>query len=333
MNDKMLDIVGLADEEFLREAEGKPMMKQSKCRRRISAKIVAIAAAAAVMTVTAGAVAVARLSHKESVDYYYNEKMASDIEQKGYAVGQVTQNEHIKMTLENLLVDENYAYGVVTVEALDEIGKDAFRQEPLSYLLDKNGTYIENEYFSSMIGILMTGTNNTNPEKQAHMIQICLRDPYAEKKTDVPEKAKVVFSKASDNYDPRKIETVSDVPKDELEGLCFELDLKPNVQTLKLEAASGHKAVISGFMFDIQYSCKNVKSFDYKNVPNRLKINYTDGKSRTLKSDFNSRQCDFSPECGSLGDEECEYRFKFNEVLDVSKIESVEIAGETYKVK
>ena len=333
MNDKMLDIVGLADEEFLREAEGKPMMKQSKFRRRISAKIVAIAAAAAVMTVTAGAVAVAKLSHKQSVEYYYNEEMASEMESKGYAVGQVTQNKHIKMTLENMLVDENYAYGVVTVEALDEVGKKAFINEPATYLFDKEGKYIEKDYLSSMIGIMMIGTNNTNPEKQAHMIQIYLRDPYAEKKTDVPEKAKVVFSKASDNYDPRKIETVSDVPKDELEGLCFELDLKPNVQTLKLEAASGHKAVISGFMLDIQYFGEQVKSFDYEKVPNKLKLNFTDGKSRTLKSDFNSRQCDFSPECGSLGDEECEYRFKFNEVLDVSKIESVEIAGETYKVK
>ena len=331
MNDKMLDIIGLADEKYLHEAQGKPVMKQTKHRRKLSAKVVAVAAAAAVMTVTAGAVAVTKLTHKESVDYYYNEKMASDIENKGYAVGQVTQNEHIKMTLENLLVDENYAYGVVTVEALDEIGKDAFINEPVSYLLDKNGTYIENEYFSSMIGILMTGTNNTNPEKQAHMIQICLRDPYAEKKTEIPENVKIIFSKYFEKHN--KIHTESQIPKEEFEGLSFEIELKPNVQTLKLESASGHKAVISGFMFDIQYSCKNVKSFDYKNVPNRLKINYTDGKSRTLKSDFNSRQCDFSPECGSLGDEECEYRFKFNEVLDVSKIESVEIAGETYKVK
>lgn len=333
MNDKMLDIIGLADEKYLHEAQGKPVMKQTKHRRKLSAKVVAVAAAAAVMTVTAGAVAVAKLTHKESVDFYYNEKMASQIEEKGYVVNQVTQNEHIKMTLENMLVDENYAYGVVTVEALDEVGKKAFINEPATYLFDKEGKYIEKDYLSSMIGIMMIGTHNTSREKQAHMIQIYLRDPYAEKKTDVPEKAKVVFSKASDNYDPRKIKTVSDVPKDELEGLCFELDLKPNVQTLKLEAASGHKAVISGFMLDIQYYGEQVKSFDYEKVPNKLKLNFTDGKSRTLNSDSNSKQRDFSPECGSLGDKECEYRFCFNEVLDVSKLESIEIAGETYKVK
>jgi hypothetical protein len=151
MNDKMLDIIGLADEKYLHEAQGKPVMKQTKHRRKLSAKVVAVAAAAAVMTVTAGAYAVAKLSHKDSVKHYYNENMASDIEQKGYVVNQVTQNKHIKMTLENMLVDENYAYGVVTVEALDEVGEKAFLTEPVSYLLDENGKNIEKGYLSSMI--------------------------------------------------------------------------------------------------------------------------------------------------------------------------------------
>ena len=46
MNDKMLDIIGLADEKYLHEAEGKPVMKQTKHRRKFSAKVIAIAAAA-----------------------------------------------------------------------------------------------------------------------------------------------------------------------------------------------------------------------------------------------------------------------------------------------
>lgn len=330
MNDKMLDIIGLADEKYLREAQGTPQMR-IKHKRRLSAKFIAVAAAAAIMTVTAGAVAVAKLSHKESVDFYYNEKMASQIEKKGYVVNQVTQNEHIKMTLENMLVDENYAYGVVTVEALDEVGKKAFINEPATYLFDKEGKYIEKDYLSSMIGIMMIGTHNSSREKQAHMIQICLRDPYNEKKTEIPENVKIIFSKYFEKCN--EIHTESQIPKEEFEGLSFEIALKPNVQTLKLEAASGHKAVISGFMLDIQYYGEQVKSFDYEKVPNKLKLNFTDGKSRTLNSDSNSKQRDFSPECGSLGDKECEYRFCFNEVLDVSKLESIEIAGETYKVK
>ena len=48
MNDKMLDIIGLADEKYLHEAEGKPMMKQTKHRRKLSAKIVAVAALKAI---------------------------------------------------------------------------------------------------------------------------------------------------------------------------------------------------------------------------------------------------------------------------------------------
>ncbi len=89
MNDKMLDIIGLADEAYLREAESQPA-RQITHRRRFSAGLVAAAAAAAVMTVTAGAVTVAKLIHKESVDYYYNEEMASEMELRGYASGQRT---------------------------------------------------------------------------------------------------------------------------------------------------------------------------------------------------------------------------------------------------
>ncbi len=330
MNDKMFDLIGQADEKYLREAEGKPQMKTVH-KRRISAKFIAVAAAAAIMTVTAGAVAVAKLSHKDSVEHYYNKNMASDIEQKGYVVNQVTQNEHIKMTLENLLVDENYAYGVVTVEALDEVGKKAFINEPATYLLDKEGRYIEKDYLSSMIGIMMNGTNNTSSEKQAHMIQIYLRDPFKDERTEIPQKVRIIFSKYFEKCN--EIRTESQIPKEEFEGLSFEIELKPNVQTLKLEAASGHKAVISGFMLDIQYNGKQVRSFDYEKVPNKLKLNFKDGKSRTLNSDPNSRRRDFSPEAGSIGDEECEYRFSLNEVLDVSKLESIEIAGETYKAK
>ena len=114
--------------------------------------------------------------------------------------------------------------------------------------------------------------------------------------------------------------------------MSFEIELKPNVQTLKLEAASGHKNGSWKGIF-ITGKGEQVKSFDYEKVPNKLKLNFTDGKSRTLNSDSNSKQRDFSPECGSLGDKECEYRFCFNEVLDVLKLESIEIAGETYKVK
>ncbi len=327
MNDKMLDIIGLADEKYLHEAEGKPMMKQTGHRRKFSAKIVAVAAAAAVMTVTAGAVAVAKLSHKDSVEHYYNENMASDIEQKGYVVNQVTQNKHIKMTLENMLVDENYAYGVVTVEALDEVGEKAFLKEPVSYLLDENGKYIEKGYLSSMIGVVMNG-DNYKLTKQAHMIKIYLRDPFGDNKVEKPQKAQIVFSKYFDNYNNR-VTTESDIPKDEFEGLIFDIDLKPNMQTLRLESASGHKAVISGFMLDVQYDVKNDNTHFYDNVPNKLKLNYTDGKSRTLSSDYNWKQSDFTPEGGSAND----YRFTFNEVLDLSKLESIEIAGETYKVK
>ena len=80
MNDRMLDIIGLADEEYLIEAARSDRIN---VRRRFSAGIIAAAAAVCALTVTAGAVAVGSLIHKDSVSYYHSEEMTSEREERG----------------------------------------------------------------------------------------------------------------------------------------------------------------------------------------------------------------------------------------------------------
>ncbi len=335
MNDKMLDIIGLADEKYLHEAQGKPVMKQTKHRRKLSAKVVAIAAAAAVMTVTAGAVAVTKLSNKKSVEYYYNEKMASDIEQKGYAVGQVTQNEHIKMTLETLMVDDYSAKGIVTVEFLDDTGIQAFNEVPQTYALDENGKYLEGTGdIGSAIGIDYSDKNG-DYNRHAYTLGVTFGiDPYQGRsdRVSVPDKIKVVFTKhlADGEY---HFVTEDDIEKDELDGLCFEISTEPNVKTLHLQSQSGHKAVLTPSDFSIQYSAKNVPADEHdktEHIPQGLVLHYKDGTTKTLKSGYNPKQNDYSPVGGRVGDE-YDYKFSLHSLVDTTKVEYIETAGEIYR--
>ena len=334
MNDKMLDIIGLADEAYLREAESQPA-RQITHRRRFSAGLVAAAAAAAVMTVTAGAVTVAKLIHKESVDYYYNEEMASEMELRGYASGQVTENEHVRMTLENLLVDENYAYGVVTVEYKDETGRQLFREKfvPHSYMLDTDGNYIEygNDNFISLLGIVKIADRNSDASKEAYMLQLSFNnDPLSHKSRNIPAEVRVVFGDG-EQYDPANVHTQQDIPQQGFEGLEFRVNTAPNVRTVSLEADNGYKAVVSEFMFDMHFDLKYAE--DGQPVfPDSITLNMKDGTSRTLLSEELAKGTGFSLESVVMS-EPAEIRGRFESLINVDELESIDFEGQHFRVK
>ncbi|MBP3793664.1 MAG: hypothetical protein ILA24_06455 [Ruminococcus sp.] len=336
MNDKMLDIIGLADEKYLHEAEGKPVMKQTKHRRKLSAKVVAVAAAAAVMTVTAGAVAVAKLSNKESVELYYNDKMASDIEFQGYAVNQVTENKNIRMTLENLMITNYYATGIVTVEALDDVGEYALSSSPIVYPFDSSGKCLEEKDDTSIDAFFLLdekGGKNSNRKKLALQLQIIMRDSKNKKRNELPEKIKIAFMKDThSNFDVYSIRTIDQLANDEFEGLYFEISLKPNMPIINFISENGHTASLTNYTFEYEYK-KDVLSIDEtETMPIEMVIHYNDGASRKISSGKGNNR-DFSVLSFGTSDGKGTIGGRFEVPIELDKIDNIEFAGETYKIK
>ncbi|MBR6100977.1 MAG: hypothetical protein IKP95_00955 [Ruminococcus sp.] len=332
MNDRMLDIIGLADEEYLIEAARSDRIN---VRRRFSAGIIAAAAAVCALTVTAGAVAVGSLIHKDSVSYYHSEEMTSELEERGYAIGQVTENEHLRMTLEYLLVDENNAYGIITAEYLDSSGRNACNKVPCPVMLDSSGKNIfHRAQGGEIIQPVLYGSVNGNfgPDKTVYAIELTLHDPYKEPRTQLPDSIDLVFVEQSKLPDGSPdIYTASDIPENALEGLCLKISLTPNTETLRLTSESGHKAVISQCMYDIQYTGNEAFYDENNHLTEPMTLTYKDGTQKILKYSIYPRQSDLDHDRGHRMDSACcDIHGRFNTLLDLEGLVSVTYCGEVY---
>lgn len=101
-------------------------------RKRISAKrgiqIAVGVAAAAALAIPAGAYAYTHLIHRESVEMYLEN--ADKVEGSGNVENQVMENEHVRITLDTVLSDGYNAMAVVTLDALDDYGRNFIEDTP-----------------------------------------------------------------------------------------------------------------------------------------------------------------------------------------------------------
>ena len=318
MNDKMLDIIGLADEKYLHEAEGKPVMKQTKHRRKLSAKVIAIASAAAVMTVTAGAVAVAKLSNKESVGEFYDSSAVSKIEDSGYALGKVSKNAHFEVTLESVMGDDYRCQPIVTLKPLDNKAikcMSEFSYEPQIAYTD--GGEIENKNADQTfnnVGIINPGSHGESfydpaidGESQPVMIFIY----YQQGKTVIDRERPLTMTFKSLNKEYENI----------FDGISFDLPKKQSVPNTTFYSPSGNKLYISQFgMVGFAKVPTDVKDLDYK-------VNFTDGSSK------GNLQLGTKGTNLNLNGTEKGWSFEFKTFVDIDDIVSVELYGEVYTRK
>lgn len=91
-------------------------------------KIAFAAAAAAILTVGIGAYTYSQFNNPESVELYLQdpEKVAA----VGSVVNQVMENEHVRITVDTVLSDGYKAMVVVTLDALDDFGKNYINYRP-----------------------------------------------------------------------------------------------------------------------------------------------------------------------------------------------------------
>ena len=341
---ELLDAMNGADERFINEAFDPAWKRRSRIRKRKTIVIAAAAVAALAMSVTGGAAAYKAFVHRDSVEYYYNEKMASDIERYGFAVGQVTENDHLRMTLESLMVDENFASGIVTVEYLDDAGRTAMENSnKWLIMLDSNG----NNIFHYTIGDDIPGPffghgmiGNGSSDRKAYTLELPLHDPYSDTRSWSSDTVSVVFAEEKDiPLSPDEIFTAADIPSSVFDGICLTINTEPNTDSVRLTADSGHKAVISQFAYDFQYDNAGVPFLE-RGFPDEMTLCFKDGTRKALH--FNreyNREGDFIPEWGGGrtrsdhdDDEEDNVHGLFNSILDISGLESVEYAGEIYNV-
>lgn len=87
-----------------------------------------IAAAAAAFVIPAGAYAYTHLMHRESVEMYLEN--ADKVEASDKVENQVMENEHIRITLDTVLSDGYTAMAVVTLDALDDYGRNFIENTP-----------------------------------------------------------------------------------------------------------------------------------------------------------------------------------------------------------
>ena len=153
-NMRLLEAMSGLDPELVTEAADRPEAHRPRLMRRIS-PMAAVAAVIAAMAVSAGsAYAVSvynesrRTEHRAVVDEYKQEREASgrdrqldsnefithyaddsatDVYNKTDFSPIVTENEHIRLTVETRLADQHFVQGIMTLEGLDEEGREFIR--------------------------------------------------------------------------------------------------------------------------------------------------------------------------------------------------------------
>ena len=327
MNDKMLDIIGLADEKYLHEAEGKPMMKQTKHRRKISAKVAAIAAAAAVMTVTAGAVAVAKLSNKDSVGEFYDSSAVSKMESRGMLSDKVFENEHFRFNLQSVIKDDYVCSCIIAVEPLDEkaqayLGRNGFDAD---VIYADTGEMLPPNVLSSW------GWNEYKKGDKAVNIEFDITYRYGNSKVNSSRPLKLKFKTFESDLNG----------KDEkethlLDGIAFDVPEAEKLNDVKLYSDDGKELYLSevGFtaLVPITYpktAEEHKKLFENGAYDFGFEIKFKDG---TVKKDSGD-----GINAGGYGmlldNTDVGFRQAFRTMIDVDNVESVTFKNIVFKRK
>ncbi len=327
MNDKMLDIIGLADEKYLHEAEGKPVMKQTKHRRKFSAKVIAIAAAAAVMTVTAGAVAVAKLSNKESVGEFYDSSAVSKMESRGMLSDKVFENEHFRFNLQSVIKDDYVCSCIIAVEPLDEKAQDYLGRNGF----DADVVYADTGEVLPPNVLSSCGWKEYKKGDKAVNIEFDITYRYGNSKVNSSRPLKLKFKPFESDLNGKDEKEIH-----LLDGIAFDVPEAEKLNDVKLYSDDGKELYLSevGFtaLVPIPYP-KTAEEFE-KQVKNGefewdFEIKFKDGTVKTGR--------DFNMDAGGIGlmldNTDVGFRQAFRTMIDIDKVESVKFKNIVFKRK
>lgn len=232
-----------ADERYIAEYESFRPTRKIRVNRRLKFGA-AIAAAVALLTVPAGAY-VYNLAHKAEVESYLTGDSADYIEQNGLALNCVSENEHIRLTVDALLSDGHIGEVFMTLEGLDAAGTEAMRDMPFPEIYLADGSTEDIITWGGLRTDIVRGgqiyTETRTDTQYTALAEICL---------DEIDTGKSYLMKFGLDKDPEKgLDHVYDedgeIIGNVMEGISVEISFAPNVECVELQGENGETVWLS----------------------------------------------------------------------------------------
>ncbi len=317
--------VNNADMKYIEQAESYSRVKTRRPAKAFRLSV-GIAAAAALMTVTAGATILTRFANRDSVEKYLLEDSVNILEEQGLALNYTAENEHIRLTVDAMLSDGNLGEMLLTFEALDFKGYQSAMawQNLYLYLADaETGEYIPNPYMAGEP--LVFGSVGHNSDARTRSTNTCIAFMELwniEKGKTYKLRFGLADQTLPDNERYERDENVV-LKNNVMEGIEIETDFTPNVETKTLTNEDGGRVELSqiGF-FTEDKRLTDLDSFKNEKEPRLLK------KDSPFRDDFIFGFRSIEGE--DMGVAIPKYSAFFNNIINVNEYDGVEINGVKY---
>ena len=242
-NDILRAMNGL-DNRFVISANRERAVKHSK-NKRIAARFAIGIAAAIVFAIPASAV-YTQFIHKAAVQEYFADDTADYLENNGLALNYVSENEHLRLTVDTLLSDGHIGSMILTIEGLDEVGIECVQSSsfPEIYLSDvQTGDYIPLHENGSPE---LTGGGSKNFDACTDT-QITIQRELLLDEIDIDKDYILTFGMSSEHDAERDENHV--LTDNVMEGLSMQANFRPNVDVKEFESENGESLWVSQLGF------------------------------------------------------------------------------------
>lgn len=232
--------MGDTEEKYLDMSESRPAAKSSP---RVI-KIAFAAAAAAALTVGIGAYTYSQFNNPESVEMYLEN--TDKVEASGNVVNQVMENGHLRITVDTVLSDGYQALVLVTLDALDDYGRNYINYHP-SIMMKRTDT--GEPVVPAGGGSIDWRQDTKDTVRYYHTIALCDKDISCD--YDIIFFSHGLFSSedwANANGTVKEVDE-NWIPFDNPLGYDFiaRVNFEKNVDTVTLTGKSGKELILSQF--------------------------------------------------------------------------------------
>ena len=310
----IMKAMGEIDEEYLKTSKMASIHGRKPAKKVFKVAIAAIAAA--VLAIPLGVHAYNALIHRGSVEMYLEN--ADKVEASGNVENQIMENEHIRITLDTVLSDGYTALAIVTLDALDDYGKNFVINHPFIMLrrLDTG---------EAVLPIGSGGMDDWTEQIKNDSIKY-YHEIILSKIDTVCDYEMIFYSDGifKDEEDQGRSSALDEnyIPVDNPLGYDFiaKVNLKKNVDTVTLTGENGKKLILSQFEI-----ISNDESLDMIDVEHEsFKLIKNDGTFE-VRRDFSGYGIDAETNHG-----EAVSVMSFKKFIDLDEYTGVVIDGVKY---
>ncbi|MCD7742384.1 MAG: hypothetical protein LUI06_09290 [Ruminococcus sp.] len=322
MNDKtILNAMTDIDDRFIDEAADFKKHR-IRCSKALT-KAVTIIAAAAVLTISAGA-AYNALTNRNSVEHYMGSEAADLIEKYDLTKNLISSNEHIEVTLDTLICDENTVLAVFTYKALDEEATHLMNTIGMPNVRMYYNDTDEEVYTDYETATFISFANDENATDSQVNDTGAFISSYDISKADTSRE--ITFEIYADIDDEEHSGYDYEHVGKYFDGIEFTVSIETNVETIVYSDENGNEVTLSPISL-----CGYGEVIGYGANVNLVKKN---GESYNLVSDFYDENesdtlCyDFSDE--NSGEDAGHFHCYFRRMIEITDYTSIKIGGVEY---